>query len=542
MKKTISIFIATFLSIPAILLICVACAFLSAFIYNQRIETFKTNVTNLEYYIESTYEDQIVSIEDTIHSPIVSSFVLDPTNEVKRDQARGLLFNTFTVEDSALEIGIVSLDGNVLLSSSNSIIEPNQSETVVFKKVIETNKPYCTMRFYENYPILKIGYPIFSGNNLVGVYLRYTPLNYINYFARNLSVESEDIYLMTKDNSGIIFNSNGENHFVNPADAQKEGLSSDLEKLDDILKSAQSEDEGTVNFYLNNQNIIGYYKIISDLNWICMICQPRAIILYDLNLFQLITLIVTFAFIFVINFGVKRFFSKYINILTNMSNQMKDFLNGNKFNYIDLEDQPEPLLPIAEDINKLFEKSAQLDTTNKELSQQLDSLLTRDPITNLLNNKALYQAIGNSIVNRLFEIITDVIKEIEDENFYSSRIAQDNFVIFVNSFENLNSINETLNELRVRLKAITKVDDLEIELNPNIVAVFRDDHLLGRSDWLRLATEVLEDSQTKKGSFTIFDLSSLNELIHENPQFIDNILLKDNNAIEGFSQSFTTDE
>lgn len=566
MRKTLTLFFMLFITVPVILFVFSTCAFISSYIYEQKIETFETSVNNLAEYISSNYDTQIEGIEKSVQSSAILAYLSDPTDPAKQAVASDTFFDTFSVYDSASAQTLLSPNGEILLTSEENDPELTKNNLQILNRIQETEKVFTTLEFEEDIPLLTIAYPIYENNQLLGIFKRVTPLNYIEHFAHNINENEESVYILTNNNIGVIYAYSKENITavvkVDPTDRQP--LSQAVDKLDDLLDEDDGPRFGETDLEINGTPIIGFYSIIDNVNWICMITQRKPLLFFDLNMFQLFVIALSIVFIFIVYFGIKHYYGNFINNLYDYKRIIFEFLQGNHQIRCNTDDKFEILEELGNNINDALDTIESVQAKYNESSKELRQLVNLDPITSLANNKSLYNVIdrdfnkspnqilmmissgiydqisknyGNSVANRMLEIIADTLNNVSENKFFVSRLYKDTFCIFINNYEDIAYINQKINELRVRLTNINKVDDLQVKLDPSIAVVFKDEHILGRSDWLRLATELLEEVKKDEGSIMIFDFTQVKDIRGSEPTFIENILEKNIGALEGFSRS-----
>lgn len=562
MKNRISTYITVFLIIPIIVFICVLCTFMSGFLLTQKSETLTLSAQNLSGYITSTYQSQLTGIVSTVQNEKVIDYILNPEDENLREEARTAFLGSFNIYNYAVESSLLDRNGNILITNKEeaSDIEENHeiTESVVTKK-----EKFTELGYQDNTPLLIIGYPIKYNEEIIGIYKRISPLTYVEFYARNVNQNDENVILQGSQGNSILFRSGVQedldNIFIRKNEESEFTI---IYELEEILKT-DSVVNGTVNYNIDNTNYVGGFSVIEDMNWICLVSQPRFLIYYDLNFFQLVVIVFTLILLFLIAYFARNYIYKYLSPFLTLNQKIKD-LNDGVYSTRFENDQPGFVGDLGENLNTVAEQLEQDHIYKLELEKQLTNILNTDQITGLYNNRALYNIIdnkfdsdenqaiimfntgiydqinntfGNNVSNRLLELVTQTIQNQNNEHAHVARFSRDIFCVFIDQVEDPLLLTEEIHQLALKLNAINKIDDLQIQMNPHISLVFNNEHLLGRSDWLRIGVETLREAEKENIRFKIFDFTDMEELQKEKPELFDNIFSIHNEPIQGFTRS-----
>lgn len=562
MKKRITTYITLIVTIPIIIFISVFSSIMSIIILNQKLENLELATQNLVEYIESTYREQLNGTESFIESPEIISFLQDPNDQSKLREAEIALFKVFSYSESNSTLTILNPEGEILITTENNLENKTflQGDRFPLFQITRITGDKHTRVFFERgIPILDIAFPIFVNKKLVGILSRETPLPYIETYAKNLNKSQQTIYIFTNTGTGIRYAA-GKGYMTRAITVFAGGAANNkkIEELQLRLNDSKTL-TGKISYALNDLDSIGTYSKIPDLDLVCLVSQRRAYIYYDLNLFQFIVLLGSLLFIFILSFFISRYFTVLVSPIADYNEKIRSFLSGNSkarcsesgFNFVG---------QLGNNINDLFDEVNKNKTYEDELETELNALLTVDQITNLLNNRALYNVIdefidkddnqalimfdtgiydeisnnfGNSVSNRLLEIISSYIGDLDEAFYYPARIAKDKFCIYISHFNNEEEIEKKGRHLLNRLNTIKRIDDLQVNLDPHVVIIYKDKTILGRSDWLRVGFSGLKKTEDNNENFTIIDISDENT----DKNLIENIIFDDLTATQGFSKS-----
>lgn len=563
MKKRITTYITVIVTIPLIIFISIFSSIISAIVLNQEVANLELTTDNLVEYISSTYENQIRGSENFLESPEILAFLENPTDQERFRAAETSLLKVFSVSESNSSLTIISEDGRILLTSEEDLYNDGDLLTgnrfPLFKLTVDSKELNSRIYFEDAIPMLDMAFPIIINGQIYGVLNRETPLTYISNYAKNINLNNEVVYFLTNHGRGIRY-APGQGNFIRTI-TLFEGTYANSPAVNDLVNELFSNPSqaGNISYSINNSNSIGSFEKIPELDLVCMTSQPRSLIYYHVNIFLFIVLAASLVLISLISSFIARYFTKLASPIADYNDIIEKFMEGEDkerapttgFNFIG---------SLGEKINSLFDEIIKTRDYSEEVEEELTSLLTTDQVTNLNNNRALYnvideffgkdpnqaiimlntgtyndlsQVFGNSVTNRMLEVTAKYINDIKDEYTFPARLGKDNFCIFISHFNNQEDLEEKSRQLLNRLSKISHIDDLQVDYNPHMVIVYNDESFLGRSDWLRMGLENLRESIENNISFKTVDLSPKNT----SDELVENIIYQGYEAKIGFSKS-----
>lgn len=544
------------------------CIFMSGYILSQKSETLTVSAENLSGYINSMYQSQMNGIISTAENQTIKDYLLDPNDPENYNQARQAFYGSFNIYNIAAKSALLKTDGTVLMTSETEETFNSAENQTLIEEAVSSEKEVILLGFEDDTPLMIIGYPIRNSNNeIAAIYKRVAPLTYVGFYATNANQNNENVLIISHTGNGIYYrtdlNEEPENLYIEDISRNNVEIVQDLTGILDRYMTTGANPSGTVNYSTQTFDALGGYSTVPDVNWIVLVSQPKFLIYYDLNLFQLSVIVLALIFLIIISSFAQNYLYKYIAPITTFNKRIRELMNGN-YSMRFPDEQPGFIGELGEGLNEMATQIEQDNIYKAELEYQLNDLLTIDQITGLYNNRAFYnfidqafdnsdnQAIvlletgaydqinetfGNNVSNRLLEIITEAIESFRDEHTFPARFSKDIFAIYIDDVADPLILNEKLHELELKLQSITNIDDLQVQLDPHIGVVFKDKHLLGRSDWLRLCIETLREAKTDNVGIRILDFTDLDELQKEKPELFDNIFSIHNDPIQGFSKS-----
>lgn len=565
-KRTTFIYVTVIMTIPIIIFVCAVCAFMSNFIFSEKISSLNTTADNLSAYVSSTYAYQLSGMKTIVSNPDVIAYLEDSGSAEKRSRAASVFFNTYNTNNNVYESTLILPDGSVGLTSDTAQSSASFAEDTLFTQAREKKTVYTTLDYIESIPMLVIGYPVMKGTHLLGVYKRVTPLRYMNTYARNVNDIKENIYLLTDNGVSIYYEYNNGIEGGTLVRFEDDSDGGDrLSSLNPLLIDDQRVRKNDfITFDVNGEKNIGVYHTLNELNWICLVSQPKALLYYDLNLFQLAVIAVAAGLVFLIHFTSTKYLKRLLSPYAAYQADLGRYLAGESAHRCAVE-EGSVSSAFGAQINELEDRLEKCRAYSATLERRLDSVLTSDPVTGLHNRRALYNVIdeffadspnqalivfetgafedlqrtfGPNIANRMLEVVAQKLENFEDETIFIARITRDTFGIFVNYFQDELEITELVRRLNLILRALNRIDDLHVALSPHFGIVFMNRHLLGRSDWLQLAMSTMQKAHENNQAYEIFDFDEYDLYYYQDDSsFVQNVLSIGNEAQQSFTPS-----
>lgn len=280
----------------------------------------------------------------------------------------------------------------------------------------------------------------------------------------------------------------------------------------------------------SKQNLAAYTSI-EKVGWVAVTSLPRAVLLYDINRFQLFCLILTFG----ISLGAALIARNLTRKLTKPFDQYISVLTS----YIHDDYEPkcedsgiEQIEAIGRQINVLGESLEEKEHQLSDARNTMHEMTTLDARTRLSTRSAIYNKIaqlfghtpnqalalmdisgykplvslyGQAFGSSLLEAVAQILMEYRRGGTYIARLGDDDFLLFFSNFKSEEDVLEQLKQIMKDVHSISTIKGQEVKLDANIGIVYLDETITSRTVWMRQADEAKYQAKNSSKHYHIHE-------------------------------------
>lgn len=529
------VLITTLIAIIPLLVLCFILTFIfTTSEYDQNIQTLNNSAGTVAIYLKDTYNVSIEGLNDLSHTESYVSLLKNPNDTEARAQAESIMETGNTANPQIITSLLVSTDGNVLLSKSKvSSLGLNIVDTSVFKRLMQGDEVASQIEFEDDQPYMRVGIRIYdSDGNFVGIFTRILSLPMIRSMALQVNENGNCMILIGEDGESLQYlpyDNYYYGYLQNNSEASDEETIKDIEHQLDVLKDDESN--GYFNYDAEDKQFLATFAEVEDLGWTVIVSEPKAMLMYDINRFQLITLGLTLIVVIIVVIVTQFLAKRYANSYENLENTLQSYLREDYSQRCQKSTlgQVNRLGTLINSVGDLFQdKEREVRFFQKKIyeNQNMDQntrLMSRSAIytkiaqhfghsenqalilLNISGYKELTSLYGQAFGMKIIEQAARILRRLKREHSYIARLGDDDFLIFISDFTGEEQVLEYVQQIIQELDGIKDVDGQQVSIEAYAGIVYLDESITSRTVWMKQADMANSLARKSQKKYYIYD-------------------------------------
>lgn len=492
MMRKIQIAVILLVLVPSILIVGAIYHYAKSAIVEEKHESLANIANMMDFYISQHYEALALEIKKKTETDILKSyFEIQETDADKgnynetRERIKQLLNKDVNLP--VLEGALINLKGQVILSNRSEEEGLLLDKTELYNSIMNGAESYEGMIIEAgNVEKVEIAVPVFDNNGkIVGIVKQIITLDNIKEYLRSIKIGETGYTFLILKSGHMVFQDDIKRSIILYPEYQN---GSNLEQLIFDFRTGQLEgSEGTVRYSNNGAEFIGAYKLVDKGFCIAVTAMEKEELLsglaqHKMKLFVLIGIIISLLVLIVCVVG---------NLI---QKPMKGIIsNTGKLSKGDLTARcptvkNEMLQELCYNINNLADRlqknerelrmSARIDgithlPTRCVMYEILDTLLYKHPNQALLmlelkGVEEVNDNVGYDIGDGIIMEVGDILRSLPHNVCYSSRLAGNNFLVFVTNWIAPKYPERIAEKLIKKVTGIKFINEVHVDIGVNI--------------------------------------------------------------------------
>ena len=383
---------------------------------------------------------------------------------------------------------LIDSKGNIVASTDTSLEGLSLKKTKLYQSIMNGSDSYSgTVVAEDGTQKMELAVPIYDDHDKVIGILRYLiNLDFVFDSVNGVQVAKTG-YVVVLRKEGPVIQKGNQNDFT--AYLNNTGNTNGFEKLEtDLQNNHLKKKSGIIETSMSKRDFIGAYQYVPNVQWIIVSVVPRDEIYSELEKVKSVIFAASFLIgILAIIIGYL-FARKMTDAVTSLNINIKKITNGDLSVRCVYSGKENEYREISEGINKMadslqkYEKelrmAARIDSLthlpNREtIYEILETLLYKYQkqailIFNLDGFKAFNDNLNYEIGDKILCEVGDILRRLPQKVCYPSRIVGDEFLIFVNNWEENNDPEKIAGKIIKDISSINFIDDIRVHISASM--------------------------------------------------------------------------
>lgn len=529
------ILITTLIAIIPLLVLCFILTFIfTTSEYDQNIQMLNNSAETVAIYLKDTYDVSIEGLNDLSHTESYVALLQNPDNTEAKEQAQSIMETSNTANSQIISSFLVSTDGNILLSDSKvSSLGLNIVDTSVFKRLMQGDEVSSQIEFEDDQPYMRVGIRIYDADgNFVGIFTRILSLPMIRSMALQANDSGNCLILIGEDGESLLYLPYDNYYYGYLKDEENDSDEETIQNIENQLAVLQSdESDGYFSYDAEDKQFLATYAEVEDLGWTVIVSEPKAMLMYDINRFQLITLGLTLVVVIIVALVTRSLAKRYAKSYESLETTLESYLHDDYSQRCQKSTlaQVNRLGSLINQIGDLFQdKEREIRFFQKKIyeNQNMDQntrLMSRSAIytkiaqhfghsenqalilLNLNGYKELTNLYGQAFGTKIIEQAARILRRLKRDHTYIARLGDDDFLIFISDFSGEEQVLEYVQQIIRELDSIKDVDGQQVSIEACAGIVYLDESITSRTVWMKQADMANSLARKSQKKYYIYD-------------------------------------
>lgn len=475
-----------------------------------------------QFYNEQYHAIQ-AEVEDGTYQSFFHAYDADPQEaERLRPETRRIL------GDSCLALGngvLIDLDGKVILAADPNDEGLMLDRTELYRTIMQNEEDYINTIILENNDRkIEIALPVNDeAGAIIGIVRHWIDLTYLQKYVETIRLgQGGSVHLLSKKGAELSIwnNSTG----LRDAYDEFESVGELHQLLEHFYQGKLESEKGVITYRHNGQETVGAFIQESGTGWLIVATMDFEKINQVSGGVKHCILAVGF-FLTLLGVLAGAFVSaKLTKPLVELNKALKSMAAGDLTVRCTTESRDE-FHEISENVNALVSQlqkskrdlrmSARIDLLTLipnrcAIDEALDTLLYKDERQAIMmldvgGLKEINGSFGHEMGDRILSEVGDVLKLLPKSNCYPSRLGGDEFLIFLNGWDDEHCPEVMAKQLISQIENIRFIDDVMVHVNASIGIAYRPEERRDKKVLIKRSRMAMEKAKKMgKGTYVIF--------------------------------------